>query len=515
MTRSMQHLPKGKDTNAARRRAMRLLAAIALLLPATPPMFAQEEEDAALAAAQALEQVYVKAIARAEKSVVAIARVRKDTPAAAGAELRPDQPALRQPLEIEELIDPTDPDFVPDQFGAGVVIDSEGYIVTNLHVLGDIHQNDYYVFSEGKPFQGKAAIKATDPWLDLAVIKIEAASLSPIVMADGSELKKGQFVIALGNPQAIARDGRASASRGIIANLSRRASPVPTADKPAGERTLHHYGSLIQTDASLTIGSSGGALINLKGEMIGLTSSLAALAGREVSGGFAIPVDDAFRRAVNTLKSGHQAEYGFLGVAPGNLPAEERRAGRRGAVVADVVEATPAYRAGLRVRDVITHIDGRPVEDANTLIRDLSRLPADARVKLTVERPSSGLERGRRLETTATLTKKHIDTRLAPYSEIPPPSWRGMRVDYPTAISRFQELSHWIDPEGCLAVTEVEKNSPAWKAGIRPWSFVFRVGDVRVASPQAFFNEVAKRQGEVPLLVAAAEQDPLVRKVAP
>src|SRR5207342_2000310 len=105
-----------------------------------------------------------------------------------------------------------------------------------------------------------------------------------------------------GNPYAIARDGQVSASWGIVANLSRKAGPIPDETSPAGVRntSLHHYGTLIQTDAKLNLGTSGGALLNLKGEMVGLTTSLAAAVGYEQAAGFALPVDDAFRRAVET-----------------------------------------------------------------------------------------------------------------------------------------------------------------------------------------------------------------------
>ena len=145
-------------------------------------------------------------------------------------------------------------------------------------------------------------------------------NLQPITFGDAATLKKGQIVIALGNPYAIARDGQPSASWGIISNLQRQAPSPRDGTRPSdGRETLHHFGTLIQTDARLELGTSGGALVNLKGEMIGLTTSLAALSGYERPGGFAIPVDDDFRRALETLKTGRLPDYGFLGVAPRTL----------------------------------------------------------------------------------------------------------------------------------------------------------------------------------------------------
>src|SRR5262245_35256420 len=291
----------------------RSLAWTSLILLAASGTAARAQEPSALAAAAAMERLVTDAIERAEKSVVAIARVRHEAP---GAE-----------LPRTERRDPFDPAFIPNEFGAGVVIDAKGLIVTAAHVLGNVREADYYVWISRKPYPAK--VKAADPWLDLAVLQIDAVNLKPITFGNARDLKKGQFVIALGNPYAIAKDGQPSASWGIISNLQRQAPAPRTGTRPSetGE-TLHHWGTPIQTDARLELGSSGGALVNLKGEMVGLTTSLAALYGYERPGGFALPVDDDFRRALDTLKTGRLPDYGFLGVAPATLAADLRRQGR-------------------------------------------------------------------------------------------------------------------------------------------------------------------------------------------
>ena len=165
----------------------------------------------------------VEAIARAEKSVVAIARVPKDRTAEnTPLEFRPD--AFGRRMARPAPAGPTDPDFVPRDFASGVIIDRQGLILTAYHALGE--DSEYYVTtSERKVY--RASIKGADPRSDLAVLAIEAADLSPIVLGDAAKLKKGQIVIALGNPYAIARDGQASASWGIVANLARKAPLGP------------------------------------------------------------------------------------------------------------------------------------------------------------------------------------------------------------------------------------------------------------------------------------------------
>ncbi len=204
---------------------------------------------------------------------------------------------------------PTDADFMPNEFGAGVVV-GDGQILTNYHVLGDPQSSSYFVWTQHRPFRAK--IVAADPWYDLAVLSIEDSRVRPIQFGDASTVRKGQLVLALGNPQAIARDGEVSASWGIVSNVLRRAPPVPQrSDDPLGKETIHHYGTLIQTDAKLNFGFSGGALINMQGEMVGLTTSFAAGVGFESSAGFAIPVNDRFRRVVESLREGRKPEYGL------------------------------------------------------------------------------------------------------------------------------------------------------------------------------------------------------------
>lgn len=488
-----------------------LMVAVAILLIhaawLVQPADGQDRQPSGLEAAAALEQVVIDAIAKAEKSVVAIARVRRDGPPSVPRD--EERPALPR---LPEITDPTDPSFVPHEFGTGVVIDAKGLIVTNYHVLGDVKAADYFVWLNRKPYPAK--VKAADPWLDLAVLQIEADNLKPMSLGNAKDLKKGQFVIALGNPYAIARDGQPSATWGLVSNLSRQAPSPRTGTRPSeGRETLHHWGTLIQTDAKLELGASGGALVNLKGEMVGLTTSLAALAGYEKPGGFAYPVDDDFRQALDTLKTGRLPEYGFLGVAPRFLAEGERRAGRHGAVVEDIVPATPADKAKLKPGDLITHVNQQPVWDDIDLIRQLSGKPALALVSLTIERGGTANKPGRRSDVQVTLSKKREGSARPAFSELPEPSWRGMKVEYSTAAPLFREHSRDLDPIGCVGVIEVERDSPAWKAGLRAGDFVSHVGKSRVATPTQFYDAAESSTGEVKLKLTAAQDDMTERTV--
>lgn len=469
----------------------------------------QENEPKDLDALEALEKSLTQAIAQAEGGVVAVARFRKDDAnPSAGV---PGRPGLNRPgIEIDP--ERTRPDSVPHDFGSGVVVDSKGLILTTYHVAGDARGSEYVVWIGKKPYP--AQVRAADPWLDLAVLKIDATDLTTLPLADGASVRKGQFVIALGNPYAIARDGQPSASWGIISNLARPA-PLGAERAPASEErgTLHHYGNLIQTDAKLELGASGGALINRKGELIGLTVSLAALSGYDRSGGFAIPVDEDFRRALETLKAGRVPDYGFLGVSPTFLTAAERRQGRHGARILDVVPATPAARAGLAPGDVITHIGGNAIADDLDLIRQVGGKFADSQTVFTLERGGAQGRPGRVLEVNVLLSKKRSTPDRPIYREVADPLWRGLRVDYATAAEQFREQSRDLDPEGCLAVMEVEKDSPSWQAGLRPGDFISFVGRNRVSTPKQFTAAVAGASG--PVAVRLCGESAALRTINP
>jgi serine protease Do len=468
------------------------------------------QEPPALATATAMQRLVTDAIQRAEKSVVAISRVRKEQVEDGHAVPSvPPLDALRQEAA------PTDPRYVPTEFGTGVVIDHSGLVVTNYHVLGNVKRADFYVWHSRKPF--RATVKAADPWLDLAVLKIDGAAFNAMPLGDAQSLKKGQFVIALGNPYAIARDGQPSASLGIISNLQRQAPPPPAAATRAadGRETLHHYGTLIQTDARLELGTSGGALVNLQGEMIGLTTSLAALYGYERPGGFAIPVDDAFRRTLESLKTGRIPDYGLLGVEPAAIAVDLRQRGRTGARVVSIANGTPAKSAGLRDGDVVTHVDGIAVHDDLELIRQVSGQFAGAPVALSLLRGGNDRRVGQAMTVTAKLSKKRIDSARQPYSELAPEIWRGLQVDYATASSHFAQRSRELDPLGCVAVIDVTRESPAWKAGLRPGDFVSHVGDSRATTPREFYDAVALIEGPVKLKLTGGDRLAAIRTIEP
>jgi serine protease Do len=474
------------------------------------------QEISGAAAAAAIEQQFVKVIEQSEASVVSIARVRRAEPVRLADQLNPLELDLQRPSPESER--PESVDFVPNDFGTGVIVAAEGnaaerYILTNYHVVaggpvdgkteGD--RTELYVrFSNRRGY--RASIRAADPRSDLAVLAINFSELglrpddlTPIKLGDGSSVRKGQLVVALGNPYAIARDGSASASWGFVSNVGRRPAPVGRLDDPEtlDKQTIHHFGTLLTVDTRLNLGTSGGALLNLHGELIGITTSLAALEGYEQSVGYAIPIDGATRRVIQALIQGHEVEYGFLGVAPRTVSRDELRRQfsmrmQPTAAMADIVfPNSPASVAGLQQGDLVLEIDGKAVRDTYDLMLFVGRAGPEAPCKLRVWRERLGRE----LVLNANLGKWPVRNDEGIVATVPRYSdWRGLRVDYPTGRAKFFPPPHQI-PQAVL-VTDVKPRSSAAVAELQAGDFISQVNGRPVQTPAQFQRAVQGVDGE-------------------
>jgi serine protease Do len=477
------------------------------------PTFARAQTPDGLAVAAAFEQALVQAIEKAEPAVVSIARYRSDPPRG---------PVRFGAFDRQHEEGPDSPNFVPNEFGAGVVIDSEttpdrqrkrAFILTNYHVVRsrntapaeNLHLHVRMHDRRGYPAQ----IYAADPRSDLAVLLIEFPFVEPdpraIAFADVSRpVKKGQLVVALGNPYAIARDGSASASWGMISNISRRPESAQQTElgAPVREETIHHLGTLLQVDTRLNLGTSGGPIINLQGEMIGLSTSMAALTGYEKSVGYAIPMDESMLRVIKTLREGREVEYGFLGVS--FEPDFHRDPYRTslpppGVKVSKVILGGPAALAGVQDQDVVLKVNGKPVHTRMDLTREIGRIAPGERVRLDIARPD-----GKGRAVNVELGKWPVvdeDGILYAHRKFEP--WRGLVVDFPTARNR-----HWPTnasdinyPQGVL-VTEVFPQSRAALAKLTPGDYIITVNDKSVGTPQQFHEVVKSLKGDVKLGLA-------------
>jgi serine protease Do len=345
-------------------------------------------------------------------------------------------------------------------------------------------------------------------------LELEKSGLTPdsvpvMQLGDAEHLRKGQFAIALGNPYAQARDGSASASLGIISNISRR--PMPPADDrgiASDDATIHHYGTLVHVDTRLDLGTSGGALVNLDGELIGMTTALAALQGYEKSVGYAIPLDRGMRRIIDDLIRGYEAEYGFLGIQPGTIYRNDVRLGGEkltqasAAVATQVAVDSPAWQSGLRNGDVILAIDDRPIYDDADLMRVVGLRGPDATVDLQVRSSSGGVT-----TLTVRLGKWPVydDSKIVSTARRYP-LWCGMAVDFPTARRRFLSSDLLETYRRAVVVTEVAAESPAAHAGLRVGDFVQKVNGVAVQTPAEFHAALAGAAGPVMLIMTDGQR---------
>jgi serine protease Do len=262
--------------------------------------------------------------------------------------------------------------------GSGVIVSPNGYVVTNNHVVGENVRDITIALPDKREIHGK--VVGTDPATDIALLKIDVTGLAVVPWGDSSQLKVGEWVLAIGSPFQLSQ----TVTAGIVSATGR--ANVGFAD----------YEDFIQTDAAINPGNSGGALINTRGELVGINTGIFSQSGGYQGIGFAVPSNLARRVVDDLMKYGdvRRGSIGYLQVEnlTSQLAAEVGAKTTSGALVSRMVRNSEAYDAGLRPGDVITAFGGKPIEDAS----QFSRMVADAKIgttaTLTVLRAGHTLE---------------------------------------------------------------------------------------------------------------------------
>ncbi|HEX19487.1 MAG TPA: DegQ family serine endoprotease [Acidiferrobacteraceae bacterium] len=254
--------------------------------------------------------------------------------------------------------------------GSGVIVDASGYIVTNNHVIAKADKIKV-VLSDKREFSGK--VIGTDPKTDIAVIKINAKNLPVIPWGDSSKLDVGEYVLAIGNPYGL----KQTVTMGIVSAVGR--SNVGIAD----------YEDFIQTDAAINPGNSGGALVNSRGQLIGINTAIFSRSGGNMGIGFAVPANMARHVLKSLLKDG-KVVRGWLGVSiqniNGDLATKFGLKKSSGALVSEIIPGSPASKAKLRAGDVIISFDGKAVNSSTTLRNVVAETPVGKKVQVRVIR---------------------------------------------------------------------------------------------------------------------------------
>src|SRR6478672_4352710 len=273
---------------------------------------------------------------------------------------------------------------VLDGGGSGVVITPDGFTLTSAHVVARTEGRGRASFVDGRELEFE--VVGSDPLSDLAVLRVDARDLAPAELGDAERLRVGQLVVAIGNPHGFT----GSVTAGVVSALGRS---LPT-------RSGRVVDNVIQTDAALNPGNSGGALADGSGRLVGVNTAVAGFGL-----GLAVPVNDATRRIIGALMTEGRFRRAYLGIAGGTRPLPPRLArslGREAGVeVVQVVEGTPAAAAGLRPEDLIVELDGSPVRGVD----DLQRLMVVERIGAKV--PVRVLREGR--ELTLELVPAELD----------------------------------------------------------------------------------------------------------
>ena len=260
--------------------------------------------------------------------------------------------------------------------GSGVVVTPDGFLLTSAHVVQRARRVTA-TFTDGREFE--ATVVGRDPLSDLAVLRADARDLTAAELGDAERLRVGQLVVAIGNPHGFA----GSVTAGVVSALGRS---LPTRSGAA----TRWVDDVIQTDAALNPGNSGGALSDGLGRVVGINTAVAG-----IGLGLAVPINAATRKIVAALMTDGQYRRAYLGIAGGPRPLPPRlasRLGRHGGVeIVEVVDGGPASQAGLRPEDLIVAVDGRAVEGMGDLLRLMDGALIGSRVQLDVVREGSEL----------------------------------------------------------------------------------------------------------------------------
>ena len=362
--------------------------------------------------------------------------------------------------------------------GSGVIVSPEGYILTNNHVV-DGATDIRVTLSDKREF--KATIVGTDPKTDVAVLRVESANLPAVTIGDSSKVQVGDYALAIGDPFGVGQ----TVTMGIVSAKGR------------ANLGIEDYEDFIQTDAPINPGNSGGALVNDRGELIGInTAILSHGSGGNEGIGFAVPINLARQVMDQILKNG-KVTRAYLGIIPQDVtPSIAKSMGQsepRGVLVGDVSPNSPAQASGLQRGDIILEVNGKPVADANELRMSISMMQPDATVKLSVVRNGDRHDLSVKLgqlptpEEHAQVEKNGSESAL-----------EGVTVDNLDAQTA-QELGLPPNATG-VVVTDVSPSSPYADSGLHRGDVIQEVNRQPVKDV-ADFEKAMRKGGQEPLLL--------------
>jgi len=375
---------------------------------------------------------------------------------------------------------------VPKGTGSGFVWDEFGHIVTNFHVIEGASKAIVRL-SNGRDY--KAVIVGSDPTADLAVLKIKPVLgvMKPVKIGSVKDLRVGEIVYAIGNPFGLDW----TMTMGIISALDR------VIDEGNGIKIKH----AIQTDAAINPGNSGGPLINIKGEVVGVNTAIFSKSGGYMGIGFAIPINMVKAIEKQLIEKG-EVTRGYLGVMIQEMTPDLRKSfglkeNQGGVLISDVIEGSPAQKAGLKRGDVVIEFNGKKVTDVSEFRNMVALTPPGTKVKVVV------IRKGKRKEFEVVLGNLRKATiALSSKTEI----LKKLGFSVQNLTKDLAEQFGYTNEKGVL-ISQVAPGSPAEQAGLEPGMLIMEVNRIPVKNTKQFFKALAKskKTGKVLLLVYDGE----------
>jgi serine protease Do len=355
--------------------------------------------------------------------------------------------------------------------GSGVIVSADGYIVTNNHVVEDVDELTVQLMDKR---QFTAKLIGVDPLTDLALIKIEGANLSPIKIGKSSDLALGQQVLAIGNPLQIGL----TVTTGIVSALNRNIGIIE--DSYAVE-------SFIQTDAVINRGNSGGALVNLKGELIGINSAIFSGTQYYTGYGFAVPTT-IVKPVIDALRKEGRVRRGYIGISLSQVDYKIAKANGwgipKGVYVSQVLENMPAATAGIKQDDIILEVDNVPVNEPNELQVQVSTKNYDANVQLKLFR------NGKTLTKTVKL-RERTDAGVVQTSNVNKVDIESLGMELQTISKQARDA---FDLDKGIEVVNVRRYSEAFDAGLRTGDIILQAGRSELNKVQDLANYIKERE---------------------
>jgi serine protease Do len=367
--------------------------------------------------------------------------------------------------------------------GSGFVLDRNGYIMTNLHVVDNA--DTIKVRLTGDKSEYKAKLVGSDPEIDIAVIKIDTGKpLTALKVANSDGVQVGDWAVAIGAPFGL----ETSVTAGIVS--------------ATGRDIAQQFQRFIQTDAAINPGNSGGPLVNINGEVIGVNTMIATSSGGYQGIGFALPINTAVKSYNQIIRSG-RVSRGSIGIrfprGEASMSNTLKALGfKNGVIVESVKEGGPASKGGIKADDIIVALNGKPIKDGEDLVSRVSEMPEGTEVVVALDRDGQKMEKKVTIEDRETVFKDDLLASGSRREMVDPDTGKGVESSARfgigiRALTEEKRKEYQFDQPGGVEVTVVEDESFAAEIGVRTKDIIVSINRQPVAS----FEDVKRIQAKL------------------